>query len=193
MGNRTCSFRKTDAARQCLRVAGAKRVDVQATAPRVAGVNRQLRGLAASPHVHEDALHTVLMKLVVIAKAHQVLQQPRLLDLWSAVADAYAAPVGLTGDQAVAFQQLAGQGFGHGLLVEVRVQQMRRRLVVAAFDVQTVQTQAIQFMHGLTVELLGQQQLHAHCRGWGHRAKWPRSNRCAAAAPPRQRWRCGCC
>jgi len=59
-----------------------------------------------APNVHVDALHALLMEFVVVAKAHQVLQQAALLDLRAAVADAYAAPVGLAGDQAIAFQQL---------------------------------------------------------------------------------------
>ena len=56
--------------RQRLRVAGAKGVDVYPATPGVAGVDRQLDGFAARPHIHKNPLHTVLMKLVVVAKAH---------------------------------------------------------------------------------------------------------------------------
>src|SRR2546422_274591 len=83
-------------------------VDVETAAARVARVDREFDRLAAPPHIHEDALHALLVKLVVVAKAHQVLQQPLLVDLRAGVADLHAAPVGLAGDQAVAFEQVAG-------------------------------------------------------------------------------------
>ena len=62
-------------------MAGPPGVDVQAAAPRVACVDGQLDRLAAAPDVHEDALHALLMKLVVVAKADDVAQQPGLVDL----------------------------------------------------------------------------------------------------------------
>jgi len=83
------------------------------------------------------------MKLVVVAEAHQVGQQAGLVDLRAAVADLHAAPVGLPGDQAIAFEQVAGQGFGDGGFTHLGAQQLRGRCVVLAFDVQPVQVQAV--------------------------------------------------
>src|SRR5450830_1855669 len=54
---------------QRLRVAGAKRVDVQPAPARVAGIHGQLQRFAMRPDVHEDALHALLVKLVVVAVA----------------------------------------------------------------------------------------------------------------------------
>ena len=105
-------------------MAGAKRVDVEPAAPRVACINRQAMRLAARPDVHEDALHALLMKLVVVAKAHDVLQQAFLVDLRAGVADLYAAPVGLAGDQTVAFEQVAGQRFLDRGFVKLGKQQL---------------------------------------------------------------------
>ena len=78
------------------------------------------------------------MKLVVVAKADDVAQQPSLVDGRAAVADLHAAPVGLARHQAVAFEQVAGEGFGDGGLRGIGTQQLGRRLVVAAFHIQAV-------------------------------------------------------
>ena len=103
-------------------MAGAKGVDVQSAAAGVAGVDGQLDGFAACPDVHEDALHALLVKFVVIAKAHQVLQQTFLVNLRAAVLNLHAAPVGLAGDQTIAFEQIADQGFGDGCFFVVGAQ-----------------------------------------------------------------------
>ena len=66
---------RSDIGRQRLRVAGAKRVDVQAAPARVAGIHGQFVWLAALADVHEHTLHTVLMKAVVVAKTDDVAQQ----------------------------------------------------------------------------------------------------------------------
>jgi hypothetical protein len=60
---------------------GAPRVDVQATSPCVACIDAQFKRFAARPNVHEDALYTLLMEFIVISKAHNVLQQPSLINL----------------------------------------------------------------------------------------------------------------
>ena len=73
--------RSTYIGRQRLRVAAPKRVNVQPAAPGVPGIHRQFDRLAARPHIHENPLYAVLMKLVVVAKAHQILQQTFLVDL----------------------------------------------------------------------------------------------------------------
>jgi hypothetical protein len=62
-------------------MAGSPRVNVQATAPGIAGINRQLQRFAARPNVHEDALNALLMKLIVISKTHNVLKQAGLINL----------------------------------------------------------------------------------------------------------------
>ncbi len=89
--------------RQLARCAGAPGVDVQPAAAGVAGVHRELGGFAARPNVHEDALDALLMKLVVVAKTHDVLQQAGLVNLRAAVGDLHTAPIGLARHQAVAF------------------------------------------------------------------------------------------
>jgi hypothetical protein len=62
-------------------MAGAPRIDVQATAPGVAGINRELQRLAPCPNVHKNALHALFMELVVISKTHNVLKQSSLINL----------------------------------------------------------------------------------------------------------------
>jgi hypothetical protein len=64
-----------------LGVTGAPRIDVQATAPGIARINRQLQGFAPRPNVHEDPLYALLVKLIVISKTHNVLQQACLINL----------------------------------------------------------------------------------------------------------------
>jgi len=95
--------------RQALRVAAAPRVDVDTAAPRVTRIHGELGGFATRPDVHEDALHAMLVKLIVVAKTHDVLKQAGLVNLCAAVTDADTAPVGLACDQAIAFQQIAEQ------------------------------------------------------------------------------------
>ena len=104
------------------------------------------------------------MKLVVVAKTHQVLQQALLVDGGPAVTDLQAAPVGLAGHQAVALEQAAGQHLGDWRLVGCCAQQLRRRRVLAALDVKPVQAQAVELLHRLAVEQFGVEQPHAHRR-----------------------------
>ena len=56
-----------------LREAGAKRVDVQSTAPCVAGIDTQFDGFTLRPNVHVNSLNTLFVKLIVIAKTDDVL------------------------------------------------------------------------------------------------------------------------
>ncbi len=115
--------------------------------------------------VHEDALHAVLVKFVVLAKAHQVAQQAGLVDLRAAVGNLHAAPVGLAGDGAVALEQMAGERLLHGLLVKSGGEQLRRgRAVAVAGNVQPVQAQARQLLHALGAKVFGQRQPHACAR-----------------------------
>jgi hypothetical protein len=62
-------------------VTGTPRIDVQAASPCVARIDRQLEWFATRPNVHENALYTLLMKLIVISKTHNVLEQSRLINL----------------------------------------------------------------------------------------------------------------
>ena len=73
--------RSADVVWQGARVAGPKRVDVQAATAGVARVDRQLDRFAARPDIHKNAFNALLMKLVVVSKAHQILQQAFLVDL----------------------------------------------------------------------------------------------------------------
>jgi len=100
-------------------MARSPRVDVQTTTSGVTRIHLKTQRLAATCDVHEDALHTLLVKLVVVSKAHDITQQTRLINLWSGVADAHTAPVGLACDQAIAFEQVARQGFCGRRFVEV--------------------------------------------------------------------------
>ena len=97
----------------------------------------------------------------MVAKAHDVAQQAFLVDGRAGVADLHAAPVGLAGDQAIALEQVADQGFGHGRVVVVGLEQVGARRVVAAFDVQAVQVQALQFLHLLQLEGILGDDTHA--------------------------------
>ena len=102
------------------------------------------------------------MEFVVVAKAHQILQQAFLLDLGAAVLNLHAAPVGLAGYQAVAFEQVADQGFGDGGFIMAGAQQLWRGGVLGAFHIQPVQQLAIHLMHLLGVEFFHFQQVHTH-------------------------------
>ena len=106
----------------------------------------------------------------MVAKTHDVLQQPFLVDLRAGVANLHAAPVGLAGHQAVAFEQVAGQHLGHRGFVKLGFEQIGRRLVAGAFHVQAVQAQAVQFVHGFLVKQLGCNQLDPHRGGVGRAA-----------------------
>ena len=87
-------------------MAAAPRVDIHTTTARVTRIDCELGGFAACPNVHEDALYAMLVKFIVVAKTHDVLQQTGLVNLRPAVADADTAPVGLTRHQTIAFQQV---------------------------------------------------------------------------------------
>lgn len=67
-------------ARGLLGMAGAPGVDVQSTSAGVSGLHAQTGRSAACPDIHEDALHTLLMELVVIPEAHEIAQQPGLVN-----------------------------------------------------------------------------------------------------------------
>ena len=94
-------------------MAAAPRVDIHTASARVTRIDGELGGLAARPNVHEDALYAMLVKFIVVAKTHDVLQQAGLVNLRTAVADADTSPVGLTRHQTIAFQQIAVKRFCH--------------------------------------------------------------------------------
>ena len=87
-------------------MAAAPRVDVHPASARVTRIDGELGGFAPCPNIHEDALHAMLVKFIVVAKTHDVLQQTSLVYLRPAVVDADTAPVGLTRHQTIAFQQV---------------------------------------------------------------------------------------
>ncbi|STQ43205.1 Uncharacterised protein [Ewingella americana] len=59
--------------------------------------------------VVEDTFNTLLVKFIVIAEGNQIAQQGFTVDLRPTVLDLHRTPVGLMGDQAVGFQQVADQ------------------------------------------------------------------------------------
>ena len=94
-------------------MAAAPRVDVHPSSPGVTSLHTELGWLATSQDVKVDALDAMLVKLLVVAKAHDVLKQTRLVDGRPAVGDADAAPIRLPRHQTIAFEQMADEGFGH--------------------------------------------------------------------------------
>ena len=117
---------------------GAPRIDVQTTTPYVTRINRELQRFAAGPNVHENALHALLMKLVVISKAHNVLKQSCLIDLIARVGNLNTPPIGLTCHQTIAFEQVAHQCFRNRRLIVLRLEQIWRWLIVSALNVHAV-------------------------------------------------------
>ena len=85
-------------------MAAAPRVDVHPASARVTRIDGELGGLAPCPNIHEDAFHAMLVKFIVVAKTHDVLQQTCLVYLRTAVADADTAPIRLSGYQTIAFE-----------------------------------------------------------------------------------------
>ncbi len=76
-------------------------IDVQAAAPRIAGIDCQFLRLALAQDVHENALDALLVELIVVAKPNQVLQQTLLINLRANVADLQAGPIRLARYQAI--------------------------------------------------------------------------------------------
>ena len=97
----------------------------------------------------------MLVEFIVVAKTHDVLQQTSLLYLRPAIADADTAPVRLTRYQAIAFQQVAVKRLGHWCFVGSSTEQFRRRLVMAAVQIQSIQTQPVHFSNFFFGVLLG--------------------------------------
>ena len=85
-------------------MAAAPWVDIYAASTRVTRIDGELGGFAPCPNIHEDALHAMLVKFIVVAKTHDVLQQTCLVYLRTAVADADTAPIRLSGYQTIAFE-----------------------------------------------------------------------------------------
>ena len=109
------------------------------------------------------------MKAIVVTQAHDIAQQPFLVDGRAAVADLDVTPVGLLRDRTVAAQQMAGEGFAHGRFIAGRAQPVRGGVVVGAFHIEPIKAQALQIFNALGGKLLGQDQLHAHAWRGGRR------------------------
>ena len=62
-------------------MAGSTGVDVETAAAGVTGIHREFDGLAVLPDIHKNALDALFMKLVMVSKAHDVLQQTFLINL----------------------------------------------------------------------------------------------------------------
>ncbi len=99
-------------------MAAAPWVDVHTASARVTRIDGELGGFAARPNVHEDTFNAMLVKFIVIAKTHYVLQQTGLVNLRPAVADADTAPIGLTRHQTIAFQQVTVKHLCHRRFVK---------------------------------------------------------------------------
>ncbi|VTR39897.1 Uncharacterised protein [Serratia fonticola] len=53
----------------------APRVDIQTTAPGIAGINAQLLRLAETQQIVKDPLNALFMEFVVMAERNQIAQQ----------------------------------------------------------------------------------------------------------------------
>ena len=104
---------------------------------------------------------------MVVAETHDVLQQAALLDLRTAVVNLHTAPIGLPGHQAIAFEQIAGQHFGHRLFIHSRLEQFWRGGVVVTVDVEPIKAQAVEFMHRFPIKQVNAQQGNANRRASG--------------------------
>jgi len=83
-----------------LGISTAKRVDVQSPPPGVEGLDVQTVRGAVLVNVAEHALHALFMKLLVLSKRDEVLQQARMIQRGTAVVYPYGGPVGLPGHRA---------------------------------------------------------------------------------------------
>ena len=154
--------RRAHIGRQGAGVAGAEGVDVESATACVAGVDREFDRLAAGPDVHEEAFHALLMEFVVVAKTDQILQQTLLVDLRAGVLNLHTAPVGLASDEAIAFEQVAGQGFGDWRFFMVGAQQLGGGLVLRALYIEAVQQQAFELLNAQGLKLIAGQKAHAN-------------------------------
>ena len=82
----------------------APMIDVQAAAPGVTGIYRQVLRFALAQQVHENPLHALFMKLVVLAKTDQIFEQPFLIDRRANIVNLNAAPIRLSGHHTIRFQ-----------------------------------------------------------------------------------------
>src|SRR5690554_7432300 len=93
---------------------GTPGVDVQPATTQVACMDAQLATLTEQPlQVQKDPLHALLVEVAVLTEGNQVPQQAGPVDRRAAVTDHYAGPVGLPGDRAVGFEQVAVEGLAH--------------------------------------------------------------------------------
>ncbi|MNI53467.1 hypothetical protein D3C73_1083000 [compost metagenome] len=119
-------------------MAGAPRVDVQATAAGIAGFHFQPLRPAARRHLAEDALDALLVELGVLAVADQVAQQAGTIDLRAAITQADGGPVRLAGNRAVGLQQGRDQGLLHQHVGIGRQVVRLRRAIAVDVHVKTV-------------------------------------------------------
>src|SRR5690606_27776304 len=93
---------------------GTPGVDVQPATTQIACMDAQLATLTEQPlQVQKDPLHALLVEVAVLTEGNQILQQAGPVDRRAAVTDHYAGPVGLPGDRAVGFEQVAVEGLAH--------------------------------------------------------------------------------
>ena len=98
--------------RSRLVAARAKRIDVDAAAPREARVDGQPFGPAAPPDVGEDPLDAMLVEARMPAERHEVAEQSRGVDPRAAVANLHAGVVGLPGHRAHRPEEARAQRLG---------------------------------------------------------------------------------
>ncbi len=114
---------------------GAERVDVEAAAAGIAGIDGQLLRLAIVLEVDKDPLDALLVELVVLAERDEIAQQLLPIEFRPLVADHHRAPVGLAGDQTVGFEQVAVQGLFYLFATGCPLQQGRIKLVIVYLDI----------------------------------------------------------
>jgi hypothetical protein len=78
------------------------------------------------------------VKFVVISKAHNVFKQSSLINLIASVRNLNTPPIGLPGDQTIAFEQMADKCFTDGGFIVLRIQQFWCGLIVPALNVHAV-------------------------------------------------------
>lgn len=91
----------------------AKRIDVNSAAALVTRVNRQLLACTSFQDIEEHAFDTGFVKVLVLAKRHNVLQERSGIDPWPGVFHQHAAAVRLAGDRTQAAQHMGMQSFAY--------------------------------------------------------------------------------
>src|SRR5690606_22236978 len=90
----------------------------------------------AGENIAENPLHAMLVKILVLAKRHQVLQQARVVNGPTTVVNGYTRPVRLTGHRAVGFQQVTVELFANVTFTDDEMLCMRFEML--AFDIHSI-------------------------------------------------------